>query len=93
MHRAVGKDFVLNVNDVLYFTGLVHEFAKFANDHCLEVMTDEVDITRSTPQDIEEQSTRVECRRSTLILNEKELKLQAIHKLTGNVVFSLRVVS
>ena len=44
MHRTVGKDFVLNVDDVLYFTLLVHEFAKFASDHGLEIITHKVDL-------------------------------------------------
>jgi len=44
MHRAVGQDFVLNVDDVLYFTSLVHEFAKFASDHGVEIITHEIDL-------------------------------------------------
>jgi hypothetical protein len=125
MHRAVGQDFVLNVDDVLYFTSLVHEFAKFASDHGLEIITHEVDlmtpseeqnnvdavssIHNNDPQDVMQTSVKfattsqiagdevkdIEApdgkkkfrdaarRRSTLFLNEKELKLQAIHKLIG----------
>ena len=33
VHRAVGQDFVLNVGDVLYFTGLVEEFGEFCEEH------------------------------------------------------------
>lgn len=117
MHRAVGQDFVLNADDVLYFTGLVvQEFTKFANNHGLEIVTNEVDIItahsgeeqtngdavssvrNNDPQDVRQTSvkrattevkdietpfTRVERRRSTLLLSEKELKFQAINKLTG----------
>ena len=36
VHRAVGQDFVLNVGDVLYFTGLVDQFGKFCSDNSLE---------------------------------------------------------
>lgn len=116
MHRAVGQDFVLNADDVLYFTGLVvQEFTKFANNHGLEIVTNEVDIItahsgeeqtngdavssdrNNDPQDVRQTSvkcattevkdietpfTRVERRRSTLLLSEKELKFQAINKLT-----------
>jgi len=41
MHRAVGQDFVLNVGDVLYFTGLVESFGEFCQEQGLEVMTNE----------------------------------------------------
>lgn len=36
VHRAVGQDFVLNVGDILYFTGLVEGFGKFCEDNGLE---------------------------------------------------------
>ena len=45
IHRAVGLDFVLNVDDVLYFTGMVSEFAQFCETHALEVITNEIDVT------------------------------------------------
>lgn len=45
VHRAVGQDFVLNVGDVLYFTGLVEEFGNFCEEHGLEVITNEVEET------------------------------------------------
>ena len=41
VHRAVGRDFVLNEGDILYFTGLYQEFAHFCEEHGLEVITDE----------------------------------------------------
>jgi hypothetical protein len=43
VHRAVGQDFVLNVGDVLYFTGLVEGFGDFCHDNGLEVITNEVE--------------------------------------------------
>lgn len=39
----VGQDFVVNVGDVLYFTGLVEEFGAFCDEHGLELVTNEVD--------------------------------------------------
>lgn len=48
IHRAVGQDFVLNVDDVLYFTGMVQEFSKFCETHGLEVITNEIDVTQHT---------------------------------------------
>ena len=48
IHRAVGQDFVLNVDDVLYFTGMVQEFSKFCETHGLEVVTNEIDVTQRT---------------------------------------------
>jgi hypothetical protein len=39
VHRAVGQDFVLNVGDVLYFTGLIEGFGDFCEEHGLVVLT------------------------------------------------------
>ena len=44
VHRAVGQEFVLNVDDILYFTGMVEEFGQFCESHGLEVVTNEVVI-------------------------------------------------
>jgi hypothetical protein len=41
VHRAVGPDFVLNVGDILYFTGMAEGFGKFCAEHGLEVVTSE----------------------------------------------------
>eukprot|EP00549_Striatella_unipunctata_P022054 CAMPEP_0118726066 /NCGR_PEP_ID=MMETSP0800-20121206/33489_1 /TAXON_ID=210618 ORGANISM="Striatella unipunctata, Strain CCMP2910" /NCGR_SAMPLE_ID=MMETSP0800 /ASSEMBLY_ACC=CAM_ASM_000638 /LENGTH=1154 /DNA_ID=CAMNT_0006634835 /DNA_START=160 /DNA_END=3625 /DNA_ORIENTATION=+ len=43
VHRAVGQEFVLNVGDILYFTGKVEEFGEFCEDNGLEVVTNEVE--------------------------------------------------
>ena len=51
MHRAVGQDFVLNVGDVLYFTGLVEEFGVFCEEHGLEVVTNEIEETLNGNED------------------------------------------
>ena len=47
VHRAVSKDFVLNVGDILYFTGLVESFGEFCEEHGLEVVTNEVEASIS----------------------------------------------
>lgn len=39
IHRAVGPDFVLNVGDILYFTGMVEGFRTFCEENGLEVIT------------------------------------------------------
>ena len=41
VHRAVGQDFVLNVGDVLYFTGLVEGFGDFCEEHGMEMLTND----------------------------------------------------
>jgi Citrate transporter len=41
VHRAVGQEFVLNVGDVLYFTGLVEGFVEFCEEHGMEVLTND----------------------------------------------------
>jgi len=48
VHRAVGQDFVLNVGDVLYFTGLVEEFGEFCEEHGMEVLTNELEEQEET---------------------------------------------
>jgi hypothetical protein len=48
VHRAVGPDFVLNVGDILYFTGMVNEFGKFCAENGLEVVTSDHDATAQT---------------------------------------------
>jgi di/tricarboxylate transporter len=42
LHHAVGPEFVLQVGDILYFTGLVESFGDFCAEHGLEVVTNEV---------------------------------------------------
>ncbi len=41
IHRAVGQEFVLNVNHIVYFSGLIEGFGEFCNDHGLEIVTNE----------------------------------------------------
>ena len=41
IHRAVGQEFVLNVNDIVYFSGLIEGFGDFCHQHGLEIVTNE----------------------------------------------------
>jgi hypothetical protein len=50
VHRAVGQDFVLNVGDILYFTGLVEGFGDFCEEHGLEMITNEVEASVHGPK-------------------------------------------
>jgi len=52
VHRAVGQDFVLNVGDVLYFTGLVEEFGNFCQENGLELVTNEVEEDNDVVVDV-----------------------------------------
>ena len=47
VHRAVGPEFVLNVGDILFFTGLVESFGDFCEEHGLEVVTNELEGQRT----------------------------------------------
>ncbi|GBG28342.1 Sodium/sulfate cotransporter 1 [Hondaea fermentalgiana] len=40
MHNAVGPEFVINENDILFFTGLVDHFHEFCLTHGFELVTD-----------------------------------------------------
>ena len=44
IHHAVGPEFVLQVGDIMYFTGLVESFGDFCSEHGLEVVTNEVEL-------------------------------------------------
>lgn len=48
IHRAVGQEFVLNVGDILYFTGLIEGFGEFCEEHGLEILTNELDEKKET---------------------------------------------
>jgi di/tricarboxylate transporter len=52
VHRAVGQDFVLNVGDVLYFTGLVEGFGEFCEEQGMEVLTNELQEKESEEVEI-----------------------------------------
>jgi hypothetical protein len=44
VHTAVSPEFVLEVDDVLYFTGMIDTFGDFCEEHGLEVLTNEVEL-------------------------------------------------
>ena len=54
-HRAVGPEFVLNVNDVIYFSGLIEGFGEFCHEHGLDLLTNEsleaVDVAQDPVDD------------------------------------------
>lgn len=52
VHRAVGQEFVLNVGDILYFTGLVEGFGSFCEEHGLEILTNEIEDTIHGPNSL-----------------------------------------
>ena len=41
IHRAVGQEFILDVNDVVYFSGLIEGFEEFCIEYGLEIVTNE----------------------------------------------------
>ena len=58
IHRAVGSEFVLTVNDIVYFLGLIEGFGKFCHEHGLELITNESLEAGTVPQDfIDEAAT------------------------------------
>lgn len=78
VHRAVGPDFVLNVNDVLYFTGLVEGFGAFCQENGLEVVTNEVedDIAPNHNEDDDKIITEGEDEMAPLSVNGRQQQQQ-----------------
>ena len=56
VHRAVSNDFVLNVGDILYFTGLIETFGEFCEENGLEVVTNETAIEEEAENEEQETS-------------------------------------
>ena len=50
VHTAVSPEFVLEVDDILYFTGMIDTFGDFCEEHGLEVVTNEVELEMSIRQ-------------------------------------------
>jgi len=63
VHHAVGPEFVLQVGDILYFTGLVESFGDFCSEHGLEVITNEVEVQDIPSAAANEEKTSEEERR------------------------------
>lgn len=72
VHRAVGQEFVLNVGDILYFTGLVEGFGQFCEENGLEVITNEIEDSVISDQDGKQLSVH------NGILNNKDSKPSAL---------------
>ena len=54
IHRAVGQEFVLNVGDIVYFTGLIEGFGDFCHEHGLQVVTNESPLEENVATTTEE---------------------------------------
>ncbi|KAL3784128.1 hypothetical protein HJC23_005786 [Cyclotella cryptica] len=52
VHTAVSPDFVLEVDDILYFTGLIDSFGEFCEEHGLEVITNEIESSMDQSSDV-----------------------------------------
>jgi di/tricarboxylate transporter len=72
LHTAVSRDFVLNVGDILYFTGLVETFGEFCEEHALEMYTTE-SADRRDATEIETQATASRSDSSPSTLTPKQL--------------------
>lgn len=55
VHTAVSPEFVLEVDDILYFTGIIDTFGDFCEEHGLEVVTNEVELEMSRQVSLEEE--------------------------------------
>jgi uncharacterized protein with PhoU and TrkA domain len=77
VHRAVGQDFVLNVGDVLYFTGLVEGFGEFCEEQGMEVLTNELQEEEAEEEeeiifDTGSNGSELEMKHELMLLKEKE---------------------
>jgi len=70
IHRAVGQEFVLNVGDIVYFTGLIEGFGDFCHEHGLQVVTNESPLEENVPTtttEVEQRTTNDEDEYTDLI--------------------------
>jgi hypothetical protein len=68
VHRAVGQEFVLNVGDRLYFTGLVEGFGEFCEEHGMEVLTNETnEATQETPVNTQDEEGSISSKETTAL--------------------------
>eukprot|EP00804_Cyclotella_cryptica_P014759 CCRYP_017401-RA/>CCRYP_017401-RA protein AED:0.07 eAED:0.08 QI:262/0.75/0.6/1/0.5/0.4/5/0/1078 len=56
VHTAVSPEFVLEVDDILYFTGLIDTFGEFCEEHGLELITNEVESSMDRAGDTMEEN-------------------------------------
>jgi hypothetical protein len=97
IHRAVGQEFVLNVNDIVYFTGLIEGFGDFCHEHGLEIVTNEsaeasMDIRSVSTTPTRDDAEFAAFRRlvddagdaeESLTLSDEEENLRIINQMTG----------
>ena len=101
VHRAVGPDFVLNVGDILYFTGMVNEFGKFCAENGLEVVTSENDATARTDHPAAQSALEDEFKDSEMagkqvrfdasVMEESESKLKIEGPTSGRMIIDVDV--
>jgi di/tricarboxylate transporter len=101
IHRAVGQEFVLNVNDIVYFSGLIEGFGDFCHEHGLEIVTNEsadaaMDIlsVSTTPTSDDAALSRLivedagDANKS--LLSDEEENIRTINLMTGTHSLSFR---
>ena len=79
IHRAVGEEFVLNVGDIVYFSGVIEGFGEFCHEHDLEIVTNEsseklIDDSNKGKSGIDKESTP---------LDDEEERLRRVYLLSG----------
>jgi di/tricarboxylate transporter len=89
IHRAVGQDFILNIGDILYFTGLIEGFGEFCHEHGLELVTneDQTEVTKSDVSvDTPVESLVDECHqigKKSMLKIDADERLRYVHRITG----------
>jgi hypothetical protein len=92
IHRAVGQEFVLNVNDIVYFSGLIEGFGEFCHEHGLELVTNESSEARADAQDIMDDAATSPLMSSSVEYNDDKVsptssdsedRLRRINLMTG----------
>jgi len=82
-HRAVGKDFVLNAGDTLFFAGLVEEFPKFCDEHGLEVVTADSSVRNDQDKSLSSSEILVGTTKESLLSADANLRMRVIYKIIG----------
>jgi hypothetical protein len=93
IHRAVGSEFVLNVNDIVYFSGMIEGFGEFCAEHGLELVTNESLEAAAVDQDpMDDAATSPlmmlsvddgDATNASPFLVEEEERLRCINQMTG----------
>ena len=89
IHRAVGSEFVLNVNDIVYFSGLIEGFGEFCHEHGLELITNESLHVAAIAQDPTDDAATSPLMSSSVddgdvkVSSDDEERLRRINLMTG----------